>query len=322
MDPPVSLYNRSRLELSLEAAHQLERDLADHPRLAGLRVLEVLGLDGRGDVFAVRLPDGGRAILKRYLGPDGAGTVLRAKAELDRVAATMSDGPLRIVRCLYADPDAGIVLLSEAPGKRLVDALRASGPGGQRRLIRQASEWLAAYTAPGRRLRSFDPGHWLDRCRQADRAAAEPADRARLAALEEVLALRRAAHRGRPVTHAATHADFTPRNLSVHRGVMTGYDVQGHARFAIARDAAQFLVWSAVHCAPRVPGARRLGLPVAHLDAFAEGGAVPEAERDTAQAFFIGTFLHAMLATRAPGSEVLEEIRAAVDGYLAAPVAP
>lgn len=322
MDPPISLYSRSRLGLSVAAAERLARDLAGHPRLSGLRVLEVLGLDERGDVFAVRLPGGQRAILKRYPGPDAAETVLRAKAELDRIAPVMSEGPLRMVRCLDADPGAGIVVMSEAPGRRLADALRASGPGGQRRLIRQASEWLAAYTAPQRRLRNFDPSHWLDRCRQATRAVAAPADRARLAALEDVLALRLAAHRGLPVTHSGTHADFTPRNLSVHRGVMTGYDVQGHARFAIARDAAQFLVWSAIHCAPREPFARRLGLPCGHLDAFAEGGAVPEAERDTAQAFFIGTFLHAMLATRAPASEVLEGLRAAVDGYLAAPVAP
>jgi hypothetical protein len=322
VEPPISLYNRSHFELSVEAADRLSRDLAGHPRMSGIRVLEVLGLDERGDVFAVRLTDGRRAILKRYPGPDAAATVLRAKEELDYIAATMSEGPLRIVRCLDADPALGIILLSEAPGRRLVDVLRASGAGRQSRLIRQASEWLAAYTATRRRVRIFDPGHWLNGCRQADRAAATPADLARLAALEEALAARHAAHRGRPVTHAGTHADFTPRNLAVHKGVMTGYDVQGLARFAIARDAAQFLVWSAVHCPPRGPFDRRLGLPAAHLDAFAEGGAVPEAERETVQAFFIGIFLHTMLATRDPRSEALERIRAAVDGYLAAPLAP
>jgi hypothetical protein len=322
VDPPISLYNRRDHERAVKASERLIRDLAGHPRLSGIRVREVLGLDEQGDVFAVRLGDGGRAVLKRYGGPDAAQTVLRARAELDYLAATMSGGALRIVRCLDVEPALGIILLSEAPGKRLVDVLRHRDAGRQRRLIRQASEWLAAYTATRREIRTFDPRHWLDLRRQADRAAVLPADRARLSALEEVLAARYAAHRGLPVTHAGTHADFTPRNLAVHRGVMTGYDVQGFARFAIARDAAQFLVWSAVHCPPTGRFERRLGLPRPQLDAFAEGGAVPDAERDTAQAFFIGVFLHAMLATRDPASEALDRLRAAIDGYLAEPPAP
>jgi hypothetical protein len=304
-----------------EAAARLAELLAGRRDYEGARVVQVLRTAHDREVFLVRLPDGGKAVLKRYLGPEVAQLVRNVQSEFDFASAAMGDGPLQCVRCLAAEPDLGFVVLSHAPGKPLEAVLLKADPARRRRLIRQAGDWLAAYTAPRRRVRRFAPSHWLDRCRARDAARLAEADRALLAALDAALVRRLAAHTGGQVTHAATHADFVPRNLHFHQGTLIGLDIQGEAWLSVARDAATFLVWVAGNCAP-VPGGTRFGLPVADLEAFLEGGAVPEAEADTVLPFFTGIQLYNAMIDAQGKPDRLGRLRAAVADFAAAPILP
>ena len=304
-----------------EAAARLAELLAGRRDYGGTRVEQVLRTARGREVFLVRLPGGEKAVLKRYLGPDVAQLVRNVQAEFDFAASAMGDGPLQCVRCLAAEPDLGFVVLSHAPGKPLETLLLKADPARRRRLIGQAGAWLAAYTAPRRRVRRFAPSHWLDRCRARDASRLAEADRALLAARDTALAHRLSAHPGGQVTHAATHADFVPRNLHFHRGTLIGLDIQGEAWLSVARDAATFLVWVAEYCAP-VPGGTRFGLPVADFEAFLEGGAVPAAEADTVLPFFTGIqFYNAMIDAQGKPDR-LGRLRAAVADYVAAPIVP
>ncbi|MCU0911877.1 MAG: aminoglycoside phosphotransferase family protein [Rhodobacteraceae bacterium] len=304
-----------------EAAARLAALLAGRRGYEETRVLQVLRAAHDREVFLVRLSDGRKAVLKHYIGPNVAQLVRNVQAEFDFAAAAMGDGALQCVRCLAAEPDLGFVVLSHAPGKPLESLLLKADAARRRRLIRQAGAWLAAYTAPRRRVRRFAPSHWLGRCRARDASRLAGEDLALRAALDAALVQRMEAHTGGEVTHAATHADFVPRNLHFHQGTLIGLDIQGEAWFSVARDAATFLVWVAANCAP-VPGGTRFGLPAADLDAFLDGGAVPPAETGTVLPFFIGIQFYNEMIDAQGKPERLDRLRAAVADYVAAPVAP
>ncbi len=281
------------------------------------RVLRVM--DDRA-VFLVRR---GREslVMKRFLGPEAPRVVHSLAAELDRMAEAMGKDPFRLVACRAAEPEAGFVLMSRAPGKRLSEAIARADGARRHRLIGLAGQWLAAYAEPRRLQGTFGPAHWIRRAstRTKDHLPAEEA--AAVRAGLEALGRRANAHAGRPVTRAATHGDFVPVNLHLDRGALWGLDIQGECWFPLARDAARFLIW--VHCfAPDGAPTGPLGLSGADVDAMLASGLLPEAEASTILPFFVGEQILVRTGDASWPASGRRRLLQALASFAQAPIAP
>jgi hypothetical protein len=303
-----------------QAVDDLMRVVRGRPDYARLRVLQVLRAKHNRAVFAVRF-GGERAVLKRFIMPGAAETVRALEAELAHLSGHMAEGRLRIVRCLHADPELGLAVMSHAPGRRLAEVLAFASPVRRARLLRQVGEWALAYSAGRTRAATFGPRLWLQQCRALDLSHLDAPARARMEALAEALQARVRAHQGRLVTQGAIHGDLTPANLHLHAGVLYGVDVKGACWLAAARDVARFAVWMASRTdlgdRPRLYGVDR-----ADLEALLDAGLLPAEEYDTVLPFFVGERLFHALADPTRRTDEATRLLAAVDGFVASPVAP
>ncbi len=306
----------STLRRRRAAAGGMTALLRERAGFEDVKVIEVLKIGDASDVYLVRL-GGDRAVVKHFRG-DGAGDrVLGQKAELDILADAFGDGPNQAMRSLHALPELGVAVLSEAPGRRLHDLVPRAAPARRAHLLTRSGEWLAAYTAIRSREASFGPGFWVERATKRPRVHADAAEIELLERLQRALRARSKAHSGLPVRQAATHGDYVPINMLVDGETFTGVDIQGESWLAVARDAARFLVWCALHDdKPALP--LRYGLPEADIVAFLNSGVLAPHEVDTTLAFFIGEQLHARLCE----STLPRRSRAAeaIEAYLAEPL--
>lgn len=254
-----------RIEAAGKAAAELER-------LMPVKVDEVLKLHRNRVVFRVKTAQG-PAVAKHLLGPQAAAQITAMRAELDYIEPHMT-GSCRVIRCLEARPEAGVILLELAPGKPLTKALAGRDRAA---LMAQAREWLAAYTAPRREIAGFAPDFWLQQAiTRAKTAKADGADIG--AALAKLADLTR--HRGAPMAKAATHGDFVAANLLAAKGSLWGVDIEGERRLPLAKEAARFLVWARMGD----------GLPAIAEDthAFAPESLLEPGEDETTLPFFTG----------------------------------
>jgi hypothetical protein len=280
-----------------------------------LRLTDPLRLSAGSWVFAAHLDDA-PVVIKRFLTPDPAPTVLGMKAELDFLEEALDDPRFQANRCLMAWPDAGIVALSHAQGARL-DAVMARSAGAARlALFRAAGEWLRRYCALRRRDATFGPRYWVRKLEAVplDHIPAGP-DRDLAGALLNSIRKRIEMVRGVPVVQAATHGDFVGMNVHVHQGALCGVDIQGESWLPVARDAARFLVWSQIHDDDR-PSHRRYGIATADVDAFLQSGVLARAEKETTLPFFIAEQLFLRFAENHHRPRLRDNMRAAIGAYL------
>lgn len=217
-----------RIDAAAKAAAELER-------LMPVTVQEVLKLHRNRVVFRV-MTDDGPAVVKRLLGPNAGTEIAAMQAELAYIAPRMN-GEFRVARCIGALPKAGVIVLEQAPGKPLTEAL--SGPH-RAMLMQQARLWLAAYTRPRREIASFAPALWVTLAASRTVKTGENAQiSAALAKLRDL-----ARHRGAPMAKAYTHGDFVAANLLADRDVLWGVDIAGGRPLPLAKEAARFLVWA------------------------------------------------------------------------------
>ncbi len=290
----------------------LVRDL---PGFENFSVSEVLKLSPIAAVLLARL-GGEKVIVKRHFGPNAAQVVQNAKAELDFLAQTMAVGPLQINRCLRALPEYGLIVLNHVKGRPIRDVIAEAGPAKRQKLLRQAGEWLALYTAPRRRASVFGPGFWVNQACDQDIGGLPGNVQTAVVALRQALARRAEAHAGHPIIHAATHGDFVPTNAIFAKGVMTGIDVQGESWQAISRDVARFLQ------TVRPPDRAQMiyGVALQDWQAFHQSGALPPAEIDTTLPFFIGAIMHDRLISKVDDDEYIGLLQPRIDNYVKMPI--
>lgn len=296
-----------------QAVADLTAHLAGDAELRGVSVREVFKVAPGRAVFLIRW-QGGRAVLKWHRRADAAEIVLRQQRELEFLGAALGAGPNRVMACLRARPDLGLVILSHAPGARVDDAIVAAGPARRARLVARAGAWLAAVSALRQTIGAFAPDYWVRTLAGRDLSGLGPGDRAVFGQLVEELDWRGQALRRFPVLRAAGHGDFAGLNLILREAEMTGIDMQGETWGPVAREAARFLVWQQMREPGRGP--LRHGVDAADLAAFLSSGAVPEAEADTTLPFLIGEELGRRFLD--PGID-RDRLRAAIADWLDQP---
>lgn len=311
--PSVTGFSR-RLTRRRRAAEALSAALAGRRGYEDLKIVEILKpVEGRE--IAVARVGGARVVLKRFSGDMAAETVRKLKAELDTLADRLNDGPNRVMACRAIEPDLGIAVLSLVPGRRFSEALARASGGRRAALMTRAGEWLDAASGFRTRDTSFGPGFWVARAHARPTDPLMNEDRALLGRLLARLRTKAQATGGSPVRQAATHGDYVPINLMIDGDTLWGIDIQGESWLAISRDAARFLVWTALH-APR-PGPTRFGLPAGDVEAFLASGLLPDGEERTTLPFFIGEQLHSRLCESGLDPAARQAARKVIAAYLA-----
>lgn len=236
---------RSKLESS---ARILAEVLASRRRFRGAEVHAIAkGMPGR--VVAEVTLRGQRCFVKLLIGGHAEAAIREMLAELRFAEAnSAASDRYRVARVVDAAPRLGLVALEAAPGTRLDDAVEGADDRRRAELHRQCGAWLSWYCAPRREVRPFDPGWFLRgyhlRIRPPSYAGEmNQADQNRSSALTRHIERLAQALAGRPVSIAASHGDFLPRNLHVGGAVVTAYDIEGLRRLPVAEDVARFLVF-------------------------------------------------------------------------------
>ncbi|NCU19275.1 hypothetical protein EOM89_00725 [Candidatus Falkowbacteria bacterium] len=299
------------------AVAALQALAATQPELAGLRRPAVRKLAPDREVYLARL-DRRRVVLKRFIGPQASQTVTETARELAFLARTMASGPYQVNLCLLALPEAGLVVLSEAPGLRLEAAISAASPALRARLMRQAGDWLGQYTNGRLRTAEFAPRFWMQRLNGHHAEGLPPARLQVMAPLKAHLDAQVPALLRHRVLQGATHGDFTGGNLHYHKGTIYGVDIQGETWMALANDVSRFLVGQALRNSdPAVP--RHHGIAAPDWQAFLSSGLIPEAEQDTVLRFFIGHQIWWRLAEPALGAQKAARLIGVAQSYLETP---
>ena len=299
-------------------AERMERWLLAQDGVLSAKVLEVLRLKPQSAVFLVRINEE-KVVVKVFREDGAAARIGEMKAELDHLADVFGDGPSQANRFLGGWPEAGVAVLSHAPGVRLSEKLAATTGAARLRLMAQAGAWLRDYTASRQRVSTFGPRFWMRQMMERPPGPGTgPDDRARLAGLIGSVRAQLGRVQGEPVLQAATHGDYVSINAHYHRGVITGVDIQGECWMAVARDAARFLVFEQVHSSTR-PEARWLGLDHAQAEAFLSCGVLPDVEKATTLPIFVAEQLHGRLIDVQGRHVLVENARAAIDAFLEDP---
>lgn len=278
----------------MTAGAAIRQALAADPALAGVTAGRVLR-DRPGRIVAEGRLGGLPVILKLFTGPDAGGTVLRLRAEHDRLAH-LATGRLRVPRCLLASPRAGLAVLSHLPGAPLSLVLPQAAPQERARLVADAGALFLAYAAGRQAPGALGPAHWL---RRADLLAA-PGQAALFADLRAALARQGRRLKGAPLCRAAVHGDFVPVNLMAADDSLAAFDFQGEAVMPLSHDAAAFLAWLAIDRPP--PGPHWLGVPEADRAAFLAAGLPVAGEHPGVLAFFLGLQIARRLSEGMPGA--------------------
>ena len=289
------------------AAQTLTAFLEAQPAFTSVALTKTLKVSPQSWVFQARL-NGEKVVIKRFHDADPAHTVRSLQGELAFVDKAMGAGPLRVNRCLHAWPQDGTVVLSYAGDERLVDAIAALSGSARAALLTKAGAWLNTYASSRNRATTFGPLHWI---KELDARARHKLDAAGHALFDEGLAkLGQLAKKvmGSPVVQAATHGDYAGINVHLLEDQIIGVDIQGECWQALAKDAAQFLVWQALHD-PRATGARCFGLDGADVDAFLAGLPLLMAEHHTTIPFFMGrNIMHRLLDKTDRGADAAPEL--------------
>jgi hypothetical protein len=214
-----------------------------------------------------------------------------------------------------AFPQAGLAVLSHAPGERLRDHLARADPAQRAALLRRAGAWLKAYCAPRLECPEYAPGRWIERMEAADLAHLSAPDRALMARLKAATAAHGAAAKGARAWLAPGHSDFVDLNMLWDGSVLTGVDIQGENRQLLARMSARFLVWLSLR-GDHPPAARLHGLDQRDVAAFLESGVLTRSGTARLLPVFIGEQLFARFIHEFHAHKRRANALAAIEAYL------
>ncbi|WP_322865886.1 hypothetical protein U5922_006585 [Aquicoccus sp. G2-2] len=307
----------ARLEAARLAAEEIGARLREMPGCADAEVSEVLK-HKRGEHAVLAATIGGEAVIvKWFAGPKAARIVRRQQRELTFAAAHLGQGPYQVNRSLMAFPDAGLAVLSFAPGERLRDHLAQADPERRAALLQRAGGWLKAYCAPRLECPEYAPGRWIERMAATDLSHLGPQDAALMERLKAATAARGAAAKGVHAWLAPGHSDFVDLNMLWDGRVLTGVDIQGENRQLLARMSARFLVWLTLR-GDREPTTRIHGLDRGDVQAFLQSDVLSENEKARLLPVFIGEQLFARFVQEFHAqSKRRANAVAAINGYLA-----
>lgn len=303
--------------VALELAELLQKKA----EITSCKIVETLKLSDTSQVFAAKV-NGKKVVVKRFVTPDAAQTILNMQKELDHLGTTMNQGANQVNRCLYAFPQEGVVVLSMAQGPRLSDAISAANPAKRSTLLQHSGAWLAAYTQSRRRQTTFGAGYWVNTLRKINLTpVTDPQDIDLLQKLLTDLHRRASETKGCSVFQAATHGDFVGINAHYADGVICGVDIQGECWLAIAKEAARFLVWIRIHEADK-PREQICGIARTDWQAFLASGVLDAQEQKTTLPFFIGTNLYSRFVAEYRRADIRTNTRQAIQDFLTTPELP
>lgn len=280
----------------LLAASDALTDALSRTHLTDLKIKRCLSAKAERSVWLCRY-EGQKAVAK--LGADAALQIAELSAQ-----SHMTTGAHQVPALLAADAEAGLVVMSFAPGKRLDHALRAH-PGRRGQYLSISGAWLATYTQNRRDVSRFGGGFWIKE-RRAQSARTPLPQTPLIEALIDRMEAIRARHENSPITRARSHGDFCALNLIVKRDVMTGVDIQNAQMLAIAKDVARHLVWLAI--TQPGDGPLRWGIPAADITSVLEGNSlITEEETAFTLPYFIASELAGRLMSEAAYPEVIAQ---------------
>lgn len=225
---------------------------------------------GSGSVVLSGTFRGQEAVFKQFTGKDAAQTVSAAKAELAEMGAHLTD-LYRVVPCLAALPEDGIIVLGMAPGQRMSTALKTATPDTRRALVAASGAWLRAASFR-RDLRRFRATRFMQRLRDHDLKGFAPDDASLARDMLATLSRQADELDCEPLCFAIAHGDFAPVNLNVAGDVITAFDIQGGHYMPLPRIAARYLSAKDIF-API--GQMRHGLEAGDLNAFDREALLP-----------------------------------------------
>lgn len=305
----------SQLENIVSATQALQVALADLPALAALRIDDCLKAAIDRAVFQAEL--GGDAVIVKLSHGEGAAQDVAAQAEELRFhRKRMADGPYRVPGLIAAMPDRGLLVMTFAPGLRLIDAMKERNGGDRYVLAAKAGRWLAYLTAERRRQAPLAAGYWRKRIGKLQGDAKSIEDRRLLGALGHWMETRMPDLGGVATTQVRGHGDFCPLNLIVDGDVLYGVDLQSSRWFALERDLARYLVVSAIGHGPAA--ASRLGIDGDEMQALVSApGLIAAAEAERVLPFFLACELGGRLISEAHKPRSREKLQQMIGEFLA-----
>ncbi|MEL6801425.1 MAG: hypothetical protein AAFR34_06540 [Pseudomonadota bacterium] len=299
----------------VKARKTLWAGLGDLPAAKGLKLRKCLKTTPSSVVYAGEL-DHKPVVIKRALGPDAADLAGAQARELAYQHPRMGDGRYRVPEPIISNAEAGVVVMSAAPGLRLDHALRAE-PDRRVELIAASARWLAHYIAPRREVDDFGGGYWIKRRRAAIKDMPAGADRTRIETLIGIMHGERAKISGKPITRARSHGDFCAINLMVAGDEIWGVDIQNSHWLAVAKDIARFLVYLEIALpAGRYDGP--CGLSVGDCHAFlGVEGLIPPDEANRVLPYFVASEVAGRLVSEQGQPYMISAAQALADRLIA-----
>jgi hypothetical protein len=176
--------------------------------------------------------------------------------------------------------------------------------------------FLASY-GEGRSLDGvFSPKTWLERLDQLKRdRVSDPQDSAVLQRLIDHLYRMRPDLRGKPVTRAASPAEFLSKHLFLHDGALHVAHIQGEIHRPVALDVARFLVWQQIRSDD--PAQRPL-YGIAHRDikSLLRGVQLDKKQHRQLLPFFIGLQLAVSLVHEYKNKRLRANTLRVIESYL------
>ena len=197
-----------------------------------------------------------RVFVKRYQTDYGSVLTRNTVEETSIVLQHMAAGPDGIAETLWASDAAGIVVMAEAPGRPVVDALAEEGCEP---VMRQTARWFKSYIGPRHYDDLFSTSYWVRQRSDVDLSMMTDVDR-ELAQNLLALQRRRMASNGTiPAVKGRVPKDFAPHNLHWTGDAIFGFDLEGYSHQPLVKAA----LWFVVLASKRVenPKERLFGLP-------------------------------------------------------------
>lgn len=324
---------------SAEAAALLGAVTVQDDRFRAFKLAEVVQAHPRRIVARGFLNDR-EVYLKLFNVSDGSERVRSARAEYWRAAREMGRGKLRVARHVASAPRLKLIAVEGIKGTQFDVAVEQAAPERHRELHRLAADWLRHFARQSVAVEAFDPHRFLstvaglandgpddgpDAGPDDGTAAVSrpwvnkllgPQDAARRDALRRWIVRTATAAGGRPVSVAATHDDFSPRNLALTpRGALVGYDLGRLFRCPVADAAAIFLVIQQLRQL-HAPAERRMGLNIDYVEGFRESELLGEEEFSALFPLYVAHKFDIMFNRHATRPDWLGRLRPAVDAFL------